>query len=52
MPKLKSHLFISYIASYLLVLFLPLVVINGLFSQRFILAYRNEINSKVQADLA
>lgn len=52
MPKLKSRLFISYIASYLLVLFLPLVVINGLFSQRFILAYRNEINSKVQADLA
>lgn len=51
MPKMKSRLFVSYIVSYLLVLLLPLAAINGLFSQRFIRAYRDEINSKVRADM-
>ena len=46
-----DELFVKFLLSYLLVLFIPILFINGLFSYRFIYAYQKEIQSQVDIDL-
>lgn len=47
----KYHIFIKYLLSYLLVLFLPLVIINGIYGKKVNSVYREEIMSNMQTDL-
>ena len=44
-------LFLKYLVSYLLILFLPLFVINGIYGQRVNKVYREEVLSNLQTDL-
>ncbi len=47
----NSRLFLKYLVSYLLILFLPLFIINGVYGQRVNKVYREEVLSNLQTDL-
>lgn len=49
--KTFDHLFFKYLISYLLILLIPILSINVLFSHRFIKAYKKEIQAQADADL-
>ena len=49
--KTFDHLFFKYLISYLLILLIPVLSINVLFSHRFIKAYKKEIQAQADADL-
>ncbi|PNV60840.1 hypothetical protein C0033_16745 [Clostridium sp. chh4-2] len=46
-----DKLFFKFLLSYLLVLLIPVLLINGLFGYRFIQAYQKEIQAQVDVDL-
>lgn len=46
-----DKLFFKFLLSYLLVLLIPVLLINGLFGYRFIRAYQKEIQAQVDVDL-
>lgn len=47
----KKNLFFKFLFSYLLVLLIPVLWINGLFSYRFIRAYKKEVQNQVNLNL-
>lgn len=49
--KTFDHLFFKYLISYLLIMLIPILLINGLFSHRFMKAYKKEIQAQANADL-
>lgn len=49
--KTFDHLFFKYLISYLLILLIPVLSINVLFSHRFIKAYKKEIQAQANSDL-
>ena len=46
-----DKLFFKFLLSYLLVLLIPVLLINGLFGYLFIQAYQKEIQAQVDVDL-
>lgn len=50
--KTFDRIFFKYLISYLLILLIPILFINGLFGHRFIHAYKKEIQAQADADLA
>lgn len=49
--KRDYKLFLKYLVSYILVLLLPMIVLNGIYSLRVNKIYRTEVLSNMQADL-
>ncbi|MEG1125808.1 MAG: AraC family transcriptional regulator [Oscillospiraceae bacterium] len=47
----KYKLFFKYLLSYLLILFVPLFIINGIYGRRVNAVYQEEIMSNIQTDL-
>ncbi|MEG1366004.1 MAG: hypothetical protein RSC96_02190 [Oscillospiraceae bacterium] len=44
-------MFFKYLLSYLLILFVPLFIINGIYGRRVNAVYQEEIMSNIQTDL-
>ena len=49
--KTFDHTFFKYLISYLLILLIPILFINGLFGHRFMKAYKKEIQEQANTDL-
>ena len=49
--KTFDHIFFKYLISYLLILLIPILFINGLFGHRFMKAYKKEIQEQANTDL-
>ena len=49
--KTFDHIFFKYLISYLLILLIPILFINGLFGHRFMKAYKKEIQEQANNDL-
>lgn len=50
--KIKNKTFVKYLLSYILILIIPIIFINAIFSGRFIKLFKTETLSNVNADLS